>query len=184
MLGECEVEIKKEEPCETNVIGFPSPTASNLGSRRVQFHSQNDYHEYVVETPEDSSSVSSNEARRRRFDCLDSQESEGSNERECGSNPEEMENGNFFDYIAKETERAEDERHFVIYKLKSKTRVGSIFFDKVKRVIAAIQREKGKYDYLIEWEYHERDKLKPTTSLVKGSHFVFAKPLLYRRYIE
>ena len=72
----------------------------------------------------------------------------------------------------------------MIHKLKSKTRVGSIFFDKVKRVVAAIQREPGKYDYLIEWEHHAKDKLKPTTSLVKGSHFVFAKPLLYRRYIE
>ena len=72
----------------------------------------------------------------------------------------------------------------MIHKLKSNTRVGSIFFDKVKRVVAAIQRESGKYDYLIEWEHHAKDKLKPTTSLVKGSHFVFAKPLLYRRYIE
>lgn len=69
-------------------------------------------------------------------------------------------------------------------KLRSKQRVGSIFFDKVKRVIAAIQREEGKYDYLIEWEWHSRDKLKPTTSIVKGAHFVFAKPLLFRRYIE
>ena len=103
---------------------------------------------------------------------------------ECNSDPEEMENGNFFDLIQKATERAEDERHFVMNKLKSKQRVGSIFFDKVKTVLAAIQREKGKYDYLIEWEYHERDKLKPNTSMVRGSHFVFAKPLLYRRYIE
>ena len=95
-----------------------------------------------------------------------------------------MESGAFFDYIQKETDRAEDERRYVIHKLKSKTRVGSIFFDKVKRVVAAIQREPGKYDYLIEWEHHAKDKLKPTTSLVKGSHFVFAKPLLYRRYIE
>ena len=99
---------------------------------------------------------------------------------ECNSDPEEMENGNFFDLIQKATERAEDERHFVMNKLKSKQRVGSIFFDKVKTVLAAIQREKGKYDYLIEWEYHERDKLKPNTSMVRGSHFVFAKPLLYR----
>ena len=96
-----------------------------------------------------------------------------------------MEKGLFFDYIESERKRQEAERKYIVYKLRSKQRVGSIFFDKVKRVVAAIQREEGgKYDYLIEWEYHPRDKLKPTTSIVKGSHFVFAKPLLFRRYIE
>ena len=40
------------------------------------------------------------------------------------------------------------------------------------------------YDDLIEREFHPRDKLKPTTSIVIGSHFVFAKPLLFRRNIE
>ena len=69
-------------------------------------------------------------------------------------------------------------------KLKAKERVGSIFFDKVHRVIAAVQRDHGKYDYLIEWEFNSRDKLKPSTSMVKGSHFVFAKPLLFRRCVE
>jgi len=68
--------------------------------------------------------------------------------------------------------------------LKSKSRIGSIFFDKVKRVVAAIQRERGVYDYLIEWEFSAEDQIKPTTSIVQGSHFVFAKPLLFRRYIE
>ena len=53
--------------------------------------------------------------------------------------------------------------------LKAKSRVGSIFFDKVKRVVAAIQREKGVYDYLIEWEHNQHDKLKPTTSIVMGA---------------
>ena len=95
-----------------------------------------------------------------------------------------MEKGLFFDYIERERKRHEAERKYIVYKLRSKQRVGSIFIDKVKRVLAAIQREPGKYDYLIEWEFHGRDKLKPTTSLVKGSHFVFAKPLLFRRYIE
>lgn len=102
----------------------------------------------------------------------------------CGSDNEDMEKGLFFDYIERERKRQEAERKYIVYKLRSKQRVGSIFIDKVKRVIAAIQREQGKYDYLIEWEYHPRDKLKPTTSIVKGSHFVFAKPLLFRRYIE
>ena len=95
-----------------------------------------------------------------------------------------MVKGLFFEYIEKVRKTHEAERKFMVYKLKSKQRVGSIFIDKVKRVIAAIQREQGKYDYLIEWEFHPRDKLKPTTSMVKGSHFVFAKPLLFRRYIE
>jgi len=68
--------------------------------------------------------------------------------------------------------------------LKAKERRGSIFVDKVKKVVAAVQREPGKYDYLIEWKYNKEDKLVPTTSLVKGAHFVFSKPLLYRRYVE
>lgn len=102
----------------------------------------------------------------------------------CGSDNEDMEKGMFFEQIERERKRQEAERKYIVYKLRSKQRVGSIFIDKVKRVIAAIQREEGKYDYLIEWEFHPKDKLKPTTSIVKGSHFVFAKPLLFRRYIE
>ncbi len=69
-------------------------------------------------------------------------------------------------------------------KLKSKSRVGSIFIDEIKRVVAAIERESKVFDYLIEWEFSKKDKLKPTTSIVKGSHFVFVKPLLFRRYVE
>ena len=147
---------------------------------KVQFREEVDYHEFVPDTPEEQSEE---EARENSSSDIDS-DSIVSDEIQCGSDPEDMESGAFFDYIQKETDRAEDERRYVIHKLKSKTRVGSIFFDKVKRVVAAIQREPGKYDYLIEWEHHAKDKLKPTTSLVKGSHFVFAKPLLYRRYIE
>mmetsp|Transcript_27721 Transcript_27721/g.37024 ORF Transcript_27721/g.37024 Transcript_27721/m.37024 type:complete len:146 (+) Transcript_27721:296-733(+) len=111
-------------------------------------------------------------------------DSEDFSEELCGSDDEDMEKGLFFDYIERERKRQEAERRYIVYKLKSKQRVGSIFIDKVRRVIAAIQREAGKYDYLIEWEFHPKDKLKPTTSIVKGSHFVFAKPLLFRRYIE
>ena len=110
-----------------------------MGSKRVQFNTVPNTFEYEVQTPEDSSSVSSNEERRRRFESLDSQDSrDASDDIECASDPEEMENGNFFDHIQKATERAEDERHFIIHKLKSRTRVGSIFFDKVKRVVAAV----------------------------------------------
>ena len=68
--------------------------------------------------------------------------------------------------------------------LKAKERRGSIFIDKANKVIAAVQRETGKYDYLIEWKFNKEDKLVPTSSLVKGSHFVFSNPLLYRRYVE
>ena len=68
--------------------------------------------------------------------------------------------------------------------LKVKQRVGSIFLDKIKRVVAAIQRESDVFDYLIEWEFSKKDNLKPTTSIVKGSHLVFVKPLFFRRYVE
>jgi hypothetical protein len=76
------------------------------------------------------------------------------------------------------------ERHFLMKELRAKERRGSIFIDRVKRVVAAIQREPSKFDYLIEWEYNKQDKIKPSTTLVRGSHFAFSNPLLYRRYIE
>ena len=143
-----------------------------------------------MESAEEPEEEDENESDRENDDdvidssdenALDSEENE---QEDCGSDPEDMESGSFFNYIQQETQRAQDERRFIVYKLKSKTRVGSIFFDKVKRVIAAINREPGKYDFLVEWDYHKKDKLKPITSIVKGSHFVFAKPLLYRRYVE
>jgi len=37
---------------------------------------------------------------------------------------------------------------------------------------------------LIEWEYNKHDKITPSATMVRGSHFVFSNPLLYRRYIE
>lgn len=86
-----------------------------------------------------------------------------------------------------------------MHTLKTKSRVGSIFFDKVKRVLAVIERpqndqedgviqvvkpSKRSLDYLVEWEFCKKDRLKPTTSIVKGAHFVFVKPLMYRRFVE
>ena len=68
--------------------------------------------------------------------------------------------------------------------LKAKERRGSIFIDRIKRIVAAVERSPGKYDYLIEWEYHYSDKIVPSTTLVRGSHLVFSNPLLYRRYVE
>jgi hypothetical protein len=47
------------------------------------------------------------------------------------------------------------ERDFLINTLKAKERRGSIFIDKVKKVIATVQREAGKFDYLIEWNYNK-----------------------------
>lgn len=72
----------------------------------------------------------------------------------------------------------------MIRQLKSKERRGSIFIDEVSKVVAAVKREDNKYDYLIEWKYNKEDKLVPTSSVVKGSHFAFTKPLFFRRYME
>lgn len=72
---------------------------------------------------------------------------------ECGSDEEDMESGHFLEYIKKITEKATKERRYLIKELKCKERRGCIFFDRINRVVAALQREKGKYDYLIEWKY-------------------------------
>lgn len=170
-----------EEDSESlQVIGFP---VSNISTKRVKFNQNYDrVHEFEVQSSEDDEILKKKE--EKEADESLSMDSEEFSEEICGSDDEDMEKGLFFDYIERERMRQEAERKYIVYKLKSKQRVGSIFIDKVKRVIAAIQREQGKYDYLIEWEFHPKDKLKPTTSIVKGSHFVFAKPLLFRRYIE
>jgi hypothetical protein len=68
--------------------------------------------------------------------------------------------------------------------LRAKERRGSIFIDRVRRVVAAVERCPGKYDYLIEWEPHLKDRITPSTTLVRGSHFAFSNPLLFRRYVE
>lgn len=78
------------------------------------------------------------------------------------SDQEEFENGNFFEHIKQETEKAMKERNFLIKELKAKERRGSIFIDRVKKVVAAVQREIGKFDFLIEWEYNKNDKITPT----------------------
>ncbi len=96
---------------------------------------------------------------------------------DISSDEEEYENGRFLAYIKHETEKALKERNFLIKELKAKERRGSIFIDKVKNVVTAIQREDGKYDYLINWKYNDKDKITPSTSLVRGSHFVFSNPL-------
>jgi len=164
-------------------MGFP---LGNLAQKRVKFDRQQDrVYEFEVVSSEDDEELKQEKADDdEEDDSSASQASADFSEDLCGSDDEDMEKGLFFDYIERERKRQDAERRYIVHKLKSKQRVGSIFIDKVKRVVAAIQREEGKYDYLIEWEFHAKDKLKPTTSIVKGSHFVFAKPLLFRRYIE
>ena len=103
---------------------------------------------------------------------------------EVGSDEEDLESGYFLEYIKRTTEKSQKERRFLIKELKAKERRGCIFFDRINRVVAAVQREHGKYDYLIEWKYCKEDRLVPTTTLVKGSHFAFANPLKYRRFVE
>ena len=57
---------------------------------------------------------------------------------ECGSSDDDMESGSFFRQIERDRTRANHERKYLIERLKSKSRVGSIFIDKIKRVVAAI----------------------------------------------
>lgn len=79
-----------------------------------------------------------------------------------GSDEEDMNNGTFLEMIKMETEKATKERNYLMKELKVKERRGSIFIDRVKKVVAAIERESGKYDYLIEWEFHKNDKIIPS----------------------
>lgn len=57
---------------------------------------------------------------------------------ECGSSDEDIESGAFFKSIEKEQKRAKHEREYLMKQLKAKSRVGSIFFDKPKRVLTAV----------------------------------------------
>ena len=142
-------------------------TGVHIGNKRVKFNPEVNRIEY---TP-DSSDADEEEPEDKEKDSNNSsvsEEDDGDSE-EIGSDPEDFVSGKFFNRIRRETKQAESERKYLINELKVKSRVGSIFFDKVMRVVAAIQRENGKFDYLIEWEYSKADKLKPTTSIVKGS---------------
>mmetsp|Transcript_41477 Transcript_41477/g.39906 ORF Transcript_41477/g.39906 Transcript_41477/m.39906 type:complete len:148 (+) Transcript_41477:908-1351(+) len=119
----------------------------------------------------------------------DSQESVESldndiNPNEIGSDDEDMMSGMFLQSIKIEQCKAMKERRFLMNELKYKERRGSIFIDQVNKVLTVVKKEHGKFDYLIEWKYNKEDKLVPTSSLVKGSHFVFSNPLMYRRYVE
>jgi hypothetical protein len=54
------------------------------------------------------------------------------------SDEEDYESGVFLEYVKQETEKAMKERSFLMNELKTKERRGSIFIDKVKKVVAAI----------------------------------------------
>ena len=127
---------------------------------------------------------SSDSEELKESDAEESSDRNFDDNEECGSSDDDMESGSFFRQIERDKSRANHERKYLIDKLRSKSRVGSIFIDKIKRVVAAIQRDSNVFDYLIEWEFSRKDKLKPTTSIVKGAHFVFVKPLYFRRYVE
>jgi hypothetical protein len=127
---------------------------------------------------------SSDSEELKDSDAEESSDQNFDDNEECGSSDDDMESGSFFRQIERDKSRANHERKYLIDKLRSKSRVGSIFIDKIKRVVAAIQRDSNVFDYLIEWEFSRKDKLKPTTSIVKGAHFVFVKPLYFRRYVE
>ena len=110
-----------------------------MGKKRVKFNQKHDkIHEFEVQSEEEDPEEEQEKEQEEESLSMDSAEF---SEEICGSDNEDMEKGLFFDYIESQRKRQEAERKYIVYKLKSKSRVGSIFFDKVKRVIAAIQRE-------------------------------------------
>jgi len=50
--------------------------------------------------------------------------------------------------IRAETEKQHRERDFLTEELKTNERRGFIFIDSIKKVVAAVQRAPGKYDFL------------------------------------
>lgn len=135
------------------------------------------------EEAEEDSKQQNNQSSSDSNEDEDLEENERNFQDIC-SDEEVYENGNFLQYINHEIRKSIKERNFLVKQLKVKERRGMIFIDKVKSVVAAVQRESGKFDFLISWEYNQEDKLTPSTSLVRGSHFVFFNPLQYRRYVE
>ena len=112
-------------------------TSANMGQKRVKFNQKHDkIHEFEVQSSEEDLDMP--QRKEPPSDESRSLDSEEFSEEICGSDNEDMEKGLFFEYIERERKRHEAERKYIIYKLRSKTRVGSIFIDQVKRVIAAI----------------------------------------------
>lgn len=73
------------------------------------------------------------------------------------SDAENFYSGDFFQCIKQAEEKAVKERNYLMKELRSKERRGCIFYDKINRVVAAVQRSEGKYDYLIEWKRCKKD---------------------------
>ena len=57
---------------------------------------------------------------------------------DVSSDEENLESGAFLELIQQETEKATKEREFLMKELRTRERRGSIFIDKVKRVVAAV----------------------------------------------
>jgi len=133
------------------------------------------------EASEDEEEEGSSEAEDINANIITERATSGA---EVSSDEDDLESGAFLERIKQETDKAVKERHFLMRELKAKERRGSIFVDRIKRIAAAVERAPGKYDFLIEWEYHSGDKITPSSTLVRGSHLVFSNPLLYRRYVE
>jgi len=70
-----------------------------------------------------------------------------------GSSNEDIETGKFLNKIEKERSRARHKSRYLMSVLKSNSRIGSIFFDKAKRVSPLSKGRKDVYDYLIEWQF-------------------------------
>ena len=109
-----------------------------MGSKRVKFNKvvmRAEYDKGSQEDPSEKEDESSDSGEEQ----ADSDEQDSDDEiANINSDPEEMASGRFFEHIAYETKRAEKERSLLLTHLKSKHISGSIFFDQVKRVVAAI----------------------------------------------
>ena len=103
-----------------------------MGSKRVKFNPEvTEYSPTQFSESEGDEPLMNSESELE----LDSDE-DGSEE--IGSDPEDMESGKFLTRIKRERIQAQKERKYLVNTLKVKSRVGSIFFDKVQRVVAAI----------------------------------------------
>lgn len=174
--------IEQTTPTKQSVPEPEFSRSNSLRQKRVKFNSIVNQHEYTPSPLHSSAEISP-----RKEDFSDDSEVPISGlEDPSGesSDAEDIENSKTFRGLKQASDQAKHERKYLMETLKAKSRVGSIFIDQVKRVVAAVQREPGIYDFLVEWEFQEQDKLKPTTSVVNGLHFVLEKPLLYRKHVE
>ena len=105
-----------------------------MGNKRVKFNPEVNRIEYSPTQYSDSDEEDVAINSDSDIEESDSEEYSG----EIGSDPEDMETGKFLTRIKRERSQAQKERKYLVNTLKVKSRVGSIFFDKVHRVVAAI----------------------------------------------